>query len=100
MVLEVKGGANVPINDLRALRGVLEREEAVMAGLIIMFPLGGRKANNFAQEAAEAGDLEVMGKPYPRLQVLSVPEILEGKRFDTPGVVGKVGQVNLRLASG
>ena len=100
MVLEVKGGAKVPLNDLRALRGVLAREEAVMAGLIIMSPLRDRKANNFAQEAAAAGDLEVMGKPYPRLQVLSVPEILEGKRFDTPGVVGKVGQVNLRLASG
>ena len=26
---------------------------------------------------------------YPRMQLLAVPEILEGKRFDTPGAVGK-----------
>ena len=38
---------------------------------------------------AGAGDLEAMGKQYPRMQLLAVEEILEGKRFDTPGAVGK-----------
>ncbi|MCY4086942.1 MAG: hypothetical protein OXG37_08700 [Actinomycetia bacterium] len=36
MVIEVKGGKHVTIQALRALRGVLERDEAVLAGLIIM----------------------------------------------------------------
>ena len=40
MVLEVKGGKNVTIADLRALHSVLEREEALVAELIIMHPLG------------------------------------------------------------
>lgn len=89
MVLEVKGGANVTIADVRALHSVLEREEALMAGLIIMRPLGERKAQNFARLMATAGDLDVLGRPYARMQILTVPDILEGKRFDTPGAVGR-----------
>ena len=38
MAIEVKGGRNVSIRDLRALRGVLEADEAWMAGLIILHP--------------------------------------------------------------
>ena len=89
MVLEVKGGTNVTIADLRALHSVLEREEASMAGLIVMHPLGDRKMHNFKRLMAEAGDLDVMGRLYTRMQILTVPEILEGKRFDTPGAVGR-----------
>ena len=48
MVVEVKGGANVSIRDLRALKGVLDYDTALMAGLIIMEPLGTVKARNFA----------------------------------------------------
>ena len=91
MVLEVKGGQNVTIADLRALHSVLEREEAVMAGLIVMEPLGDRKRQNFQRLMSEAGDLDVHGRPYPRMQILSVPETLEGKRFNTPWVMGRVG---------
>lgn len=89
MVLEVKGGANVTIADLRALHSVLEREEALMAGLIVMEPLGERKMANFRKLVGEAGDLDVMGKPYPRIQILSVPEILDGARFETPTPLGR-----------
>jgi len=89
MILEVKGGKNVTIADLRALHSVLEREEALMAGLIVMEPLGDRKLSNFKKLIADAGDFDVMGRLYPRMQILSVPEILEGKRFDTPGAVGR-----------
>lgn len=100
MVLEVKGGKNVTIADLRALHSVLEREEAVMAGLIVMDPLSDRKRQNFHRLIAEAGDLEVMGKFYPRMQILDVQAILDGERFDTPGVarVG-TGQGALSLSS-
>ena len=39
---------------------------------------------------AEAGDLEVEPhmNPYPRMQLVTVPDIFEGKRFRTPGAVG------------
>ncbi len=88
MVIEVKGGKNVSIHDLRALRCVLDNDDALMAGLIVMEPLGETKAHNFNRFMAEVGDLEVLGIPYPRMQMLTVAEIVEGKRFSTPSVVG------------
>ena len=101
MVIEVKGGKNVTIADLRALHSVLEREEALMAGFIVMEPLGERKMSNFQKLISEAGDMDVQNsaRPYPRIQILSVPEILEGKRFDTPTPMGKAQspQANLQL---
>ena len=101
MVLEVKGGANVGISVVRDLRGVLEREEADMAGLIVMDPLGQRQAANFAREMAAAGDLDVMGVMYPRMQILTAQEILDGKRFLTPSVAARgTGQAALPLTGG
>ena len=91
MAIEVKGGRNVTIADVRGLRGVLENETAQMAGLIIMEPLGATKDRNFRRFMAKAGDLEVEQhmNPYPRMQLLTVEDILEGKRFRTPGAVGR-----------
>jgi hypothetical protein len=61
-----------------------------MAGLIIMEPLGDRQQRNFGQFMAQAGDLEINGFPYPRMQILSVKEILqEGKRFHLPNIAGR-----------
>ena len=61
-----------------------------MAGLILLEDLGDRKKRNFKCEMAQAGDLDVRGVKYPRMQLLTVGEILEGKRFTTPSRV--VGQ--------
>ena len=91
MVLEVKGGKNVGISDVRNLRGVLERDDALMAGLIIMEPLSDRKKANFKREMAQAGDLEFNGTPYSRMQLLTVEDILDGKRFSTPSVARAKG---------
>ena len=100
MVVEVKGGANITIADLRALHNVLEREKALMAGLIIMEPLSDRKMANFRKLTAEAGDLEIEGSAhsYPKMQILSVPDILEGNRFDTPTPMGRAQSSQTRLA--
>ena len=89
MVIEVKGGANVGIGVVRDLRGVLEREEAEMAGLIVLQEPGEKKRASFGRKLAAAGDLEVHGTSYPRMQLLTVSEILEGKRFSTPSAVGR-----------
>ena len=88
MAIEVKGGKNVSIAHLRALRGVLESDEAEIAGLITMNPLGDTQRRNFEKFTAEAGTLDVLGTSYPRMQILTVPEILEGKKFHTPSVAG------------
>ena len=90
MTIEVKGGKNVGIDVVRGLRGVLERDEnALMAGLIIMEPLGERKTRNFLKEMAQAGDIDVYGMPFPRMQLRTVQELLDGKAFHAPGAVGR-----------
>ena len=99
MAIEVKGGKNVSISDLRALRGVLDNDRAVMAGLIVMEPLGPTQERNFHRFMADAGDLDILGMKYARMQMLTVPEILEGKRFATPGAVGR-GLAQPRIAYG
>ena len=77
------------IRDLRALRGVLENGVAVMAGLIVMEPLGAVQERNFQRFMAKAGDFEVNRKPYARMQMLTIPDILDGRVFKTPGVAGR-----------
>ncbi len=89
MVVEVKGGATVNVTDLRALKGVLDNDEALMAGLIIMEPLGDVKGRNFTRFMGSTGTLGVLGIEYPRMQILSVEELLDGKRFRTPTVSGR-----------
>ena len=90
MVIEVKGGRTVNINVVRELRGVLEREERVqLAGLIVQHELRPRQRANFAREMGKAGEVEIGGVAYPRMQLLTVANLLDGKRFQTPHVMGK-----------
>lgn len=86
MVIEVKGGKNINVSILRDLTGVLDRDQALMAGLILMDDLGERKMRNFRTWCGDAGDLAVNGVLYPKMQILTVPEIIAGRRFNTPSV--------------
>ena len=89
MVIEVKDGQNVGIGTVRELLGVLERDEAEMVGLIVLHEPRDRKRANFSREMAVAGDLDVFGVSYPRMQLLTAEETLEGQGFNTPGAVGR-----------
>lgn len=85
MVLSVKGGAVFP-RDVRDLRGVLADEDGVyLGGLITMKePTKGMK-----DAAAEAGTWEYQGIQYPRIQILTVKEMVEEKnRFMSPTKIG------------
>ena len=88
MAIEVKGGKNVGVNMVRALRGVLG-EQAPMVGLILLNPLGQIQERNFRKEMASAGSFDAYGMTYPRMQMLTVSQILGGAQFRTPGMVGK-----------
>jgi DNA modification methylase len=97
MVLSVKGG-NIRPTDIRDLRGVLEREDqASLAGFISLR----EPTPAMRRDAAEAGTFPYQGVEYPRIQLLTVRELLEEKReFQTPSRVGTkiaTGQQNLAL---
>lgn len=68
---------------------MLDNDHALLAGLIILEPFGPAKERNVRRFMAEKGDLDVMGVKYARMQMLTVDDILEGKRFQTPGIAGR-----------
>lgn len=96
-VLSVKGG-HVRPTDVRDLRGVLEREStAVMAGFLSLQ----EPSRAMREEAGAAGVYTYKGVQYPRIQFLTVREILEERRWlHTPTRVGTrmyTGQESLAL---
>lgn len=80
IVLSIKAGhTNAP--HVRDLRGVLEREKAEIGVLITMQ----EPSHPMRAEAAGAGFYKSSwGQQYPRLQVLTIAELLDGKRIDYP----------------
>ncbi len=81
IVLQVKAG-HVGVAYVRDLRGVLDRETAEIGVLITLQ----EPTQPMRTEAASAGfyDSPGWGKRYPRLQILTVSELLQGKRIDYP----------------
>ncbi|MFN2375293.1 MAG: site-specific DNA-methyltransferase [Candidatus Binatia bacterium] len=81
IVLSVKAG-NVTVSQLRDLRGVLDREGAEIGVLVALNP----PTAPMRTEAASAGFYDSPGwrRKYPRLQVLTVAELLDGRGIDYP----------------
>lgn len=82
IVFSVKAG-NLAPSHVRDLEGVLTREKAEIGVLICME----EPTRQMRGEAAGAGfytSLSFGGKKYPRLQILTVAELLEGKGIDYP----------------
>ena len=86
MVLSVKGG-NIKPGDIRDLRGVLEREDDTeMAGFICLK----EPTKAMLKEADAAGFYEYQSIKYPRIQILTIQDIFDGKRWYCPSVVKTV----------
>jgi hypothetical protein len=75
ILVQVKSG-RTGAKDIRDLRGTMEREGAAIAVLIALH----EATTAMLEEAEKAGSYfsELYGKSYPRIQVLSVHELLEG----------------------
>lgn len=82
VILSVKAG-HVQRSYVMELRGVVEREDAAIGVLISMEP----PTRPMREEAASAGLYEgAWGQRYPRLQLLTVDDLLSGKRIEMPDV--------------
>jgi hypothetical protein len=80
IVFSVKAGA-MHATYVRDLRGVIEREKADIGVLISMEP----PTQLMRSEAASAGFYQApSGKRHPRMQLLTVAELLGGKGVDYP----------------
>lgn len=80
-IVSVKGGA-VSVPMVRDLKGVLDREKSpIGVFLTLIAPTRPMEA-----EAASAGFYELAGKRYPRLQLLTVEQVLNGKQPQIPHI--------------
>jgi DNA modification methylase len=87
MVISVKGGKLTPAF-MRDLRGTMEREaDTEMGGFICLE----QPTKGMDKEVAKAGMYNYLGKDYPKLQIRTVQELLDGKGFDTPSKVQILG---------
>jgi DNA modification methylase len=89
IIIQVKGG-KTGVKDVRDLRGVLEREKAAMGVLISLQPPTGP----MEAEAASAGFYthKMNEQQYPRLQLRTVKELMEGKGIERPSSVAAVDE--------
>ncbi|MDP9271085.1 MAG: restriction endonuclease, partial [Chloroflexota bacterium] len=79
IIISVKAG-NVTVSHVRDLRGVIDREGAEI-GVVISFeePTGPMRS-----EAASAGFYTSPWGKHPHIQLLTISELLAGKRIDYP----------------
>lgn len=88
IIFSVKGGG-VQVKDVRDLRGVIEREKAEIGVLITMES----PTKPMLKEAIEAGFYQPPGVSgakldrYPRIQILTIEDLLAGKKVDYPRAV-------------
>lgn len=82
-LVSVKGGDHVSVNMIRDLHSAMEREKAPI-GVFITAALPTRPMET---EAAAVGRFEdEWGRTYPKLQIITLAELFQGKKPDIPFV--------------
>ena len=91
IIVSVKGGDHVGSAMIRDLKGVVEREKAII-GLFVTLA---EPTRDMLKEASSAGFHEVGSKQYSKLQILTIKGLLEGREraeyFDQHIVKGSGG---------
>jgi site-specific DNA-methyltransferase (adenine-specific) len=81
VLVQVKSG-NVSSRDIRDLRGTVEREKSAMGVFITLEP----STAPMEKEAVSAGFYDSLGwkRSYPKIQILTIEELMQGKEVDMP----------------
>lgn len=88
LIVQVKSG-KVSVNQVRDLKGVLEREQAAIGAFISL----SEPTAPMLKEAATAGFYQpahLPGLEFSRLQILTIEELLAGKRLEYPRIAPDV----------
>ena len=96
-LVQVKSG-HVKAGDIRDLKGTIEREKATIGVFVTLEPA----SKDMLTEAATAGFYESpgWGKTYPRLQILTVEDLLHGAEVRMPPAHGTFKQAPKVKAQG
>jgi DNA modification methylase len=81
-IVSVKGGEGVSVPMIRDLKGVLDREGAPIGVFLTL----AAPTRPMEAEAASAGFYELAGRKYPRLQIITLEQALNGARPAIPYV--------------
>ena len=77
IIVSVKGGEHVGAAMIRDLKGVVEREKAII-GLFVTLT---EPTRDMLKEASSAGFHEVGTMKYPKIQILTIKGLLEGREW-------------------
>jgi len=85
VLFSVKSDKVVHPDKVRELNGTLERDGAVAGYLLTLYAF-----DNLVKESKKYGTYRnnLYGKDFPKIQVVSVEEMLNGARLDLPTVLG------------
>ncbi len=81
IIFSVKSNKTLPPSVIRDLNGTIEREGAVMGVLLTLYPM-----ENLTKESKKYGMYNnvMFGQTYPKIQVVSIKDVLEGKTMKIP----------------
>ena len=81
ILIQVKSG-HVKSGDIRDLRGVVEREKAAIGVFVTLE----KASRDMVTEAVTAGHYhsQVWDRDYPRIQILTIEELLDGRHIEMP----------------
>ena len=80
VIVSVKGGRSLNPAMLRDLKGVVEREKAAMGILLTL----AEPTRGIREEEAKSGTYKYGSGHFPKLQVFTVEELMNGKRPNVP----------------
>lgn len=83
-LFSVKSNTKLSPAVIRELNGTIEREQAACGFLLTLYPMP-----NLVKESKQYGNYQntLINKSYPKIQVISVEELLNGARLELPNVV-------------
>jgi site-specific DNA-methyltransferase (adenine-specific) len=79
-IVVVKGGDNVSVPMIRDLAHVVDREKAKIGVFITL----AESTGPMRTEAVKAGFYETLYGKYPKIQILTIQELFEGKQPNIP----------------
>lgn len=85
VLFSVKSNKTLSPTVIRDLNGTMERDGAVAGYLLTLYPM-----ENMVKESKKYGTYRnnLYGKDFPKIQVVSVEEMLNGSRLDLPTILG------------
>lgn len=86
-IISVKGGENISVSMIRDLGHVIDREKAEVGIFITLYP----PTKPMEKEATEKGFYKSpLGTEHPRIQILTIEELLHNKKPDIPPSVSPI----------